>query len=104
MYEVPDSEIPLSESKKAAIAALSPVEVLAVDDALMSNTLERWRKMAMVVATTMNESDSWPELPDVFFANRVRALVASGRLEYQGDLGHMRYCEVRRPDIARARP
>jgi hypothetical protein len=100
MHEVCDSEIPLSKSQQAAIAALAPGEILAVDEAVMGNTLERWRRMAMVVATTMNETDRWPELPDVFFADRVRALVADGRLEYQGDLGHMRYCEVRRPSAA----
>jgi len=34
-------------------------------------------------------------LPDVFLASRIYELVRVGALESQGNIGHMRYCEVR---------
>jgi hypothetical protein len=100
LEERPDSELSLSDAQRAAIASLSVEEVAEIDAALWVNTTTRWRKIAMVVATTMNGSDRWPELPDVYFSSRVRALVAEGRLEFQGFLEHMRFCEVRRPTSA----
>lgn len=38
-----------------------------------------------------------PGIADVFYATRVRDLVAHGVLEAQGDPRRMRYCEVRFP-------
>ena len=100
LEERPDSELPISDAQRVAIAALDTEQVAEIDAALWANTATRWRKIAMVVATTMNESDRWPELPDVYFSSRVRTLVKEGRLEFQGALEHMRFCEVRRPTSA----
>ena len=36
-------------------------------------------------------------LPDLFYAGRIKALVAQGRLVAYGNLAHMRYSEVRLP-------
>jgi hypothetical protein len=50
----------------------------------------------MIVALTMaNPALLVPGLPDLFYAERVRALVAKGLLISEGDLDYMRYCEVR---------
>jgi len=43
----------------------------------------------------MNESTHVPGIPDIYYANRVRALVEAGRLESQGNLDYMRFSEVR---------
>ena len=96
MQEIPDAKIPLSPRQESAIAALNAAQVREIDDALMGTTHDHWRKVAMVVATTM-DAERWGDVPDVFYADRVRELVAKGMLESQGDLGHMRYSEVRRP-------
>jgi hypothetical protein len=51
----------------------------------------------MVVARTMEVLDGRViALPDIYFAQRVRHLVESGKLDSQGDLSRMRYSEVRR--------
>jgi len=38
-----------------------------------------------------------PKVPDIFYAERVRNLVAEGKLESQGNLLYMGFSEVRLP-------
>ncbi len=69
-----------------------------LDATILSHARERWLKVAMVAARTMQErglglSD---EQFDIVVA-RVRALVARGRLVAQGNLSHPRFSEVRLP-------
>ena len=47
--------------------------------------------------TTSELSERFPNVPDVYYAQRVRRLVAVGELESQGNLEYMRYIEVRLP-------
>ena len=42
-------------------------------------------------------SERFPNIPDIYYAQRVRRLVAVGELESQGNLEYMRYSEVRLP-------
>jgi hypothetical protein len=52
--------------------------------------------MARIIATTMLEVPAdLSDLSDVYFAERLRHLVAAGNLEAQGYLLAMRYCELR---------
>ena len=91
----PDSE--LTQEQLELISKLTKEEISAIDDGLYSNTTDMWRKIARVVGTTMVEMPQRINgVPDVFYSQRVRQLVESGKLEYQGHLNRMRYCEVRR--------
>jgi hypothetical protein len=66
------------------------------DDALLANILDQWRKVAMVVALTMEQLKSHSHgKNDLFFANRVMLLAQNGLIDSQGDLTRMRYSEVR---------
>jgi hypothetical protein len=38
-----------------------------------------------------------PDVPDIYYAQRVQNLVALGKLESQGNLEYMRFSEVRLP-------
>jgi hypothetical protein len=40
-------------------------------------------------------------IPDVFYAQRIRELVRTGRLEADGNLAYMNFSEVRLPAITR---
>lgn len=94
MYEPPDPS--LSAAQRALVGALSADAVLTIDEALLSNASTQWRKVARIVGTTMSSLPGrvhW--IPDVYYAERVRELVARGLLESQGDLTRMRYSEVR---------
>ena len=67
--------------------------------AILSHARPAWnRKVAMIVGLTMGDpSLRVPGLPDLFYAQRVKALVARGALAAVGNLDHMRYSEVRLP-------
>jgi uncharacterized protein DUF3658 len=80
------------------IAALRPEQIQAIDAAVMRVADRNWRKVALVVGTVMGTFPGRvPGIPDVFYAQRVAALVSHGRLESQGNLSRMRYSEVRIP-------
>ena len=87
---------PLSKAEADLVRSLSTGTVAMIDTALISETTVNWRKVAMVVARTMDAVQGRVvALPDVYFPQRVRHLIESGRLESQGDLARMRYSEVR---------
>jgi len=87
----------LTSDDEKLIAQLSEDDVRSIDDALLSNTKERWQKVAMVVATTMLEKPGRIiGLPDIYYSSRIQNLVKEGRLESRGDLSRMRYSEVRK--------
>jgi hypothetical protein len=99
--ETPIPDPPLTPEEEAKVAPLTERELEAIDEALMSNIYHRWRKVAMIVGLTMhNLEDRVREIPDLFYAQRVRKLVETGRVESQGNLAYMRFSEVRLPTTA----
>ena len=89
---------PLSAEEAMLASQLSPAQLQAVDRALLAQASERPRKVALVVALAMNDASCDDiDLPDNFFAARIRELVSAGALEAFGDLASMRYSEVRLP-------
>jgi tetratricopeptide (TPR) repeat protein len=86
----------LTPEQEAVAASLSPELVARIDATLLSHARPYNRKVAFVVAgTMMDPALRVPGLPDVFYAQRVRLLVARGLLVAEGDLRFMRYSEVR---------
>ena len=79
-----------------AISALTPLDVKAIDQAILSHCDHQWRKVAYVVVMAMNAfPDTYPDVPDIYYAMRVRELVAHGLIEARGNLRRMRFSEVR---------
>lgn len=77
---------------------LDEVDIKRIDDTLLSNSSQKWCKVALVVGKTMMElSECIPGIPDIYYAQRIRYLVEIGELESQGDLAYMRYSEIRLP-------
>ena len=95
-YDV-EPDPPLSAEQLRIVEALSGEQIAKIDDALLANCVERWRKVAAVVGFTMTDQlmDAFPGVPDIYYAGRVRRLVEKGTLEGSGSLNHMRYSEVR---------
>lgn len=92
----PDGELTPEQVK--LVEELTDTEVQAIDEALLANTCDKWRKVARVVGTTMMELPCRVEgVPDVYYSQRIQKLVKDGLLESQGNLSYMRYSEVRRP-------
>ena len=91
-----DHDPPLRQAEEELVQSLSKEEIATIDAALLSEATTSWRKVAMVVARTMEVLEHrLPPIPDVYLASRVRCLVASKKLQSQGDLFRMRYSEVR---------
>ena len=87
----------LSKQQRARIAALSADEISAIDSVLLSQCDNHFRKVAFVVGSAMTHLvvNRIEGVPDVYYAQRVRALVERGVLESAGNLAYMRYSEVR---------
>ncbi len=96
----PDAE--LSPEQEALVARLSAAEIDEIDRALLSQVATRWQKVAKVVGSTMLQFPQLaPQLPDVFFAQRITKLVQDGALELRGAEGYMGFSEVRLINIGR---
>ena len=87
----------LSAEQERLVGALSQSQIDAVDRAILSSCVRQWRKVARVVSTAMAQVDPvLSGVPDLFYGERVSALVGRGALDAQGDLRRMRYSEVRK--------
>ena len=96
--DLPDR--PMTTEEQAVADALSSDVVRKIDQALLSYARPQERKVAMLVGLAMTESAlSIPGLPDIYYAQRVRALVESGALLVNGSLDRMRHSEVRLPGV-----
>jgi len=94
--DAPEPDGPLSQEQEAIAASLSDEDVAWIDGKLMEQACEEWRKVARVVGTAMSETlHKYPGLPDVYYAQRIKALVAAGKLDSDGDLNIMGRSEVR---------
>lgn len=61
-----------------------------IDDLILSHTIDRWRKVAFVVATVLREGgDELGDVNDSSVAERVKYLAKEGRIESRGDLNQM---------------
>lgn len=94
--EQPDP--PLTGEAQGRIDILTSDELQRIDEAILANASTQWRKVARVAGSAMSTNlGIVPDIPDVFYADRVRKLVAAGKLESQGNLAFMRFSEVRLP-------
>lgn len=92
----PDPPLDLEQSLR--VSKLTQAELQAMDRELLARAASSWRKVALIVAKVMGElGGKIPDVPDVYYSQRVRNLVALGKLESQGDLARMRHSEVRLP-------
>jgi hypothetical protein len=90
---------PMTPEEQAVAKSLAPEIIQKIDAALLSHARIRERKVSMIVGLAMGNPEVRVQgLPDVFYAQRVKALVASGQLLAEGNLDYMRYSEVRLPD------
>lgn len=91
-----DPDTLLDEEELDAVSLLTAQDLKLIDEALLANTASSWRKVARVVGTAMIElNEQLPGVPDGFYAQRLAALVQTGRLHSAGNLDHMRFSEVR---------
>ena len=92
-------EYTLTNDEIAIVNKLTKSDIEKIDNWLLANTSNEWKKVALVVAKAISLSDEKDELtdvPDIFFGMRIEKLVADGKLQSQGNLKQMRKSEIKR--------
>lgn len=91
---------PMSDEQSARVAALTDDDISQIDTSILKHCTHQYRKLVLVIGKAMDDSDeSLRDVPDLFYAERIKEIVREGKLESQGDLNKMRFSEVRRPDL-----
>lgn len=87
---------PLTIEQREFANKLSDSELSEVDTFILYHASSKWKKIAWLVGRSLIEFyERYPELPDVFYSERVRLLIKNKNFEFQGHLNNMRYCEVK---------
>ena len=89
---------PLTPEQAIHVSRLKQEDLWEIDRVLLAHSATTWQKLGRIVGMTIGElSERFPDIPDIYYAQRLRRLVAVGELESQGNLEYMRYSEVRLP-------
>jgi pimeloyl-[acyl-carrier protein] methyl ester esterase len=89
---------PLDTAQSMRVSKLTQEDLWDIDREILMQSARSWRKVARIVGQAIDKlSARIPDVPDIYYAQRVRHLVEIGKLESQGDLHYMRYSEVRLP-------
>ena len=86
-----------NEEGRAAIARLHERDIARIDQAILS-ALDSgsWKKAGFVTAGVLIAApDEYEDVPEAFYAERIRALVSVSRIEAKGDLEGLKDCEIR---------
>jgi len=98
--EIPIPNPPMSAQEQAAADLLSEQDLEAIDGCILSHCADRFYKVAAIMGRTQDQlADRFPNLSYVFYTQRLKHLVDTGRLDAAGDVFKMRFSEVR---LARA--
>jgi hypothetical protein len=101
-YDPAADNPPLTAAQQQAVDRLTEADLQAIDAAILANVVDNWRKVARIVGTTMNayaDKKLYPDLVDVFYAQRIKLMVEKGLLLSTGDLNRMGYSEVCLPPV-----
>lgn len=91
-----------STTEGTQVPLLTAADLQRIDECLLSHTSQEWQKVARIIGSTMAVlGRQFPDVPDVFYAQRIKHLAESGAIEAVGDLNRMRYREVRIAGIKR---
>ena len=96
--DVEQPDPPLDVAQSLRVSKLTQAQLQEMDRVLLAQASTNWRKVARIVGMAIGELQrNIPDVPDIYYAQRVQNLVALGKLESQGNLRFMRFSEVRLP-------
>ena len=94
--EVPVLNPPISTEEQAAADLLSTQDIELIDACILSHCADHFYKVARIMGRTEDElANRFPKLSFVFYTQRLKQLVDTGRLDAAGDVFKMRFSEVR---------
>jgi pimeloyl-ACP methyl ester carboxylesterase len=89
---------PLDAEQALRVSKLTQDDLWDIDREILGQSARSWRKVDRVIGQVIDKlTRRIPDVPRVYYAQRVRHLVEIGKLESQGDLHFMRLGEVRLP-------
>ena len=90
--EIPIANPPLSAEEQSVVSRLTDTDLQIIDAAIMTNSSNRWLKVAMVVWQTEKAlSDRYPGLSYIFYAQRMASTLQMMDVSNQGNLEYMRF-------------
>ena len=91
-----DPDPPLDVAQSLRVSKLTQEDLWDIDRELLTQSARSWRTVSRIVEQSIAKlSARIPDVPAVYYAQRVRHLVEIGKLEAQGDLHDMSRGEVR---------
>ena len=86
------------QEARDAIARLGEHDLLKIDQAIQSSLARDWKKAGFITAGVMIAApDEYEDLPEMFYASRIRALAEAARIETKGDARALKTFEIRLP-------
>ena len=91
-------DMTLEQAERDAIARLDDGDLEQIDRAILSALGNTWQKAGFIASGVMIAApDEYEELPEVFYAVRIRALVQAACIEGKGDPQVLKTFEIRLP-------
>ncbi|MET0289784.1 MAG: DUF3658 domain-containing protein [Pseudoxanthomonas sp.] len=88
--------VELDADAQDAIARLEAQDLVQIDQAILSALDRSWKKTGFITAGVMIAApDAHEDLPELFYALRIRALAKASRIEVKGDLDALKTSEIR---------
>ena len=86
----------LDQEARDAIARLGEDDLLKIDQAILSSLGREWKKAGFITAGVMIAApDEYEDLPEMFYASRIRLLAEASRIETKGDALALKTFEIR---------
>ena len=86
----------LDQEARDAIARLDERDLLKIDQAILSSLGWEWKKAGFITAGVMIAApDEYEDLPEMFYASRIRVLAEASRIETKGDARALKTFEIR---------
>ena len=86
-----------------AIARLGEHDLLRIDQMILSSLSRDWKKAGFITAGVMIAApDEYEDLPEMFYASRIRMLAEASRIETKGDVHVLKIFEIRLPPVTGA--
>ena len=93
--EIPVEMPPLTDEEQKIVDLLTDRDIEAIDYELLTNSKTHRQKTAMVIALTISSLKKiYPNLPVLFYSDRIIKLVAEGKLQAYGNLKFIRFSEI----------
>ena len=84
------------QEARDAIARLGEHDLLKIDRAILSSLGREWKKAGFITAGVMIAApDEYEDLPEMFYASRIRVLAEASRIETKGDARALKTFEIR---------